>query len=429
MKKLVMVLMSAGLLFAAAGSLDRTFGEDGIVMTPISSDYDIAASVAIQKDGKIVVTGYSYNGRDYDLALVRYLSDGRLDHTFGIGGKVITPVGSGNDAGLSTVIQNDGKIVVGGYTAVGKFYDTMLVRFLPDGSLDPEFGEGGKVITAMSRETDTGLAVALQSNGRILIAGDIDNGGDYDFALMRFYPDGTIDPSFGDKGMVITPVGCGDDIGLAMTVQANDQIIVAGTANNSFALVRYEPDGSLDPMFGDKGKIVTVIPEHNAIGLSVALTNDDKIVVAGAASDNIAVAQYQKDGKLDALFGDDGIVITPVGCGDNYGFGVAAQEDDKIVVAGRAFNGGSYDFALIRYRSTGDLDYTFSGDGIILTSLGRGDDIAYALALQDDGAIIVAGSTFEGNTTQFDFAVVRYLAESEDVNRSLPARSLLDALK
>ena len=156
------------------------------VATPIGSSTEIAYSVAVQSDGKIVAAGYSDNGSNDDFALARYNTDGSLDATFGSGGKVATPVGSSNDYAYSVAIQSDGKIVAAGLSSNGSNDDFALARYDSDGSLDTGFGTGGKVTTAIGSAGDYALSVAIQSDGKIVAAGYSDNGSNYDFALARY---------------------------------------------------------------------------------------------------------------------------------------------------------------------------------------------------------------------------------------------------
>ena len=172
----------------SSGSLDTTFGTDGIVKTPVGSNYDVAYALGIQPDGKIVAAGYSNNGGNYDFALVRYNANGSLDTGFGTGGKVITPVGSGYNIAYALGIQPDGRIVAAGYSYNGSNYDFALVRYNTDGSLDTDFGTGGIVTTPVGSSDDKALALAIQSDGGIVAAGYSDNGSNYDYALVRYLP-------------------------------------------------------------------------------------------------------------------------------------------------------------------------------------------------------------------------------------------------
>jgi len=245
------------------GTLDKSgtpgtgFGATGIVTTSIiGSINDFAADLVIQPfDNKIIVTGQSNNDGDLDFALVRYNTDGTLDTGFGSGGIVTTPVGSGFDYAHALVIQpSDNKIVVTGSSASGIKYNFALVRYNTDGTLDKSgtpgtgFGATGIITTPIGSGFDSAYAIGIDNDGKILAAGYSNNGSNFDFALVRYNTDGTLDTGFGSGGIVTTPVGSNDDNAFALRIQPSDgSIVVAGRSYNvsntyyDFALVRYLP--------------------------------------------------------------------------------------------------------------------------------------------------------------------------------------------
>ncbi|AVH63458.1 putative Ig domain-containing protein [Nostoc sp. 'Peltigera membranacea cyanobiont' N6] len=349
--------------------LDPSFDSDGKVTTNLGST-DIGRSIALQDDGKILVAGVSNN----NFAVVRYKSDGTLDSSFGSAGKVNTNLGS-TDIAYSIALQGDGKILVAGVSG----NNFAVVRYKSDGTLDSSFGSAGKVNTNLG-STDIGYSIALQGDGKILVAGVSGN----NFAVVRYNSEGTLDSSFGSAGKVITNLGS-TDIGYSIALQGDGKILVAGVSNNNFAVVRYKSDGTLDSSFGSAGKVITNLGGTD-IGYSIALQADGKIIVAGSSSSNFAVVRYKSDGTLDSSFGSAGKVITNLG-GTDIGYSVSVQADGKIIVAGSS----SSNFALVRYKSDGTLDTDFNTTGIITTDIGTNStDSAYALT-QHDGTIIVAG--------------------------------------
>ena len=409
----------------------------GKVLTPASAGTlnDFGQSVTIQADGKIIVAGLGEgSGTGNDFTVVRYNTDGSLDTTFGTGGKILTPVGAGTstDFAQSVTVQADGKIVVAGQGANSTTGDDFaVVRYNADGSLDTTFGTGGKILTpvgtGMSR--DSGQSVKVQVDGKIVVAGYGGGNGD-DFAVVRYNADGSLDTTFGTGGKVLTPVGTGtsNDIGNSLTVQEDGKIIVAGYGGGSdgtdFAVVRYNADGSLDTTFGTggTGKILTPVGAgtSNDFGNSVTVQADGKIVVAGygassQAGNDFAVVRYTANGTLDTTFGTGGKIVTPIGAGtsNDYAYSVTVQADGKIIVAGQGFGiGTSNDFAVVRYTANGTLDTTFGpgGTGKILTPVGTGADTVKSVIVQADGKIVVAGYG-QGSGTGYDFAVVRYNAD------------------
>jgi uncharacterized delta-60 repeat protein len=378
---------------------------DGKVTTDFDG-YAAGLSVTLQADGKILVAGHSYS----DFALARYNPNGSLDTTFSGDGKLTTSFGYGSgDYGHSVVVQADGKILVVGYSWNDGIGDFALARYNADGSLDTTFAGDGTLTTDFGSPYDEGFSVAVQADGKIVVAGS-SNG---DFALARYNPDGNLDITFSGQGKLTTNFGYGSgDYGFSVVLQADGKIVVAGGSSNSddenFALARYNADGSLDTTFAGDGKVTTNFGSPYDKGSSVAVQADGKIVVAGTTyndRNDFALARYNADGSLDTSFSGDGKVITDFGS-DDYGSSVAVQADGKILVAGTGYSGGTYDFALARYNPDGSLDTSFSGDGKVITDFGSIFDNGYSVVVQADGKILVAGTSDSvGNR---DFALARY---------------------
>ena len=390
---------------------------DGTVTTDFGSGDDIGNSVVVQADGKIVVAGRSYNGSDFDFSLTRYNPDGSLDTSFNGDGKLTTDFGSGDDHSLSVSIQADGKILAAGYSFNGTNYDLALVRYNSDGSLDTSFSGDGMLTTAIGASADIGYSVTLQANGKILVAGYSMTGLNKDFALVRYNSDGTLDTSFSGDGMLTTDFGSNEDIGYSVTLQADGKILVAGESQNGafsdFALARYNTDGSLDTSFSGDGMLTTAIGASAEVGHNVTVQPDDKILVAGFSHNGVdadfALVRYNTDGTLDTSFSGDGMLTTDFGSGLDSGYDVTVQPDGKILVSGFSSNGSNYDFAVVRYNADGTLDTSFSGDGMLTTAIGSGDDIGQSIALQPDGKILVVGQSDNG--VDKDIALVRYNAD------------------
>ncbi len=403
--------------FAAAlpGAPDATFGSGfGTVITPIGGGTDVAYSVALQPDGMIVVAGTCSNGGDYDFCLARYLANGALDTSFNGTGKVITAIGNGNDGAYSLALQPDGKIVVAGSCRNGATYDFCLARYVASGALDVSFNSTGKVITAIGSGNDAAYSVALQPDGKIVVAGRCANGTNTNFCLARYLASGALDLSFNSTGTVITAIGNGGDVARGVALQPNGKIVVAGYCssgtNSDFCLARYLASGTPDLSFNGTGTVVTPIGMSDDYAISLALQPDGKIVVAGVcasgASIDFCLARYLANGTLDTSFGCTGKVITPIGSSDDYAYSVALQPDDKIVVAGYCSNGANFDFCLARYLANGTLDLSFASTGKVITPIGSGNDVANSVALQPDGKIVVAGYCSNGSND--DFCLARY---------------------
>jgi uncharacterized delta-60 repeat protein len=382
---------------AAVGDLDPSFGGTGKVTTDFGGA-DVASAVAVQADGKIVAAGQTNAGSNSTFALARYHADGSLDAGFGAGGVVTTDLGA-TDQAFAVVVQPDGKILAAGRRGS----DVGLARYNPDGNLDPGFGTAGKVTTNFGG-TELALAVALQPDGKIVVAGRSNASGNFDFLVARFTPSGSLDSSFGTGGRATTDFSGGSvDRAFGLALQADGKIVVAGDSDANFAVARYNPDGSLDATFGAGGKLITTFGGADQAS-SLGIQPDGKIVVAGhtdtGTSTDLAVARYNPDGSLDATFGTGGKVTTNfTGSSDDVASAVAIQFDGKIIVAGDSQD----NFAVARYNPDGSLDATFGTDGKVTTDLG-GEDLVHAMALQADGQIVVAGES-SGN-----FALARYQA-------------------
>jgi uncharacterized delta-60 repeat protein len=348
-----------------------------------------------------VAAGRSDVGPTFHIAVVRYHPDGSLDTSFNGTGKVITDFGSGRSRGLALAIQPDGKIVVAGNSVVSPGYAGItVVRYDPDGGLDSSFGGTGKVATPVLPGGSVAHSVALQADGRIVVAGYSNNGNNNDFALVRYHSNGSLDTSFNGTGKVTTVFGNNTDIGESVTVQSNGKIVVAGYTSdgnsNFFALARYNSDGSLDQSFNGTGKIVSTIGE-SAYATSAVLQSNGKIVVAGntysAGEYKIAVARYDTGGSLDPAF-NGGIVTTNVGGGSEYADSVALQSDGKIMVAGRTVWSGPYNIAVLRYE----------GDAMVEVGAGIAVEQPAFTGIPDGGTKDF-GSVLIGSTASLTFNI------------------------
>jgi uncharacterized delta-60 repeat protein len=285
------------------------------------------------------------------------------------------------------------------------------------GGLDGAFGTGGTVTTDFAGNGDEARAVAVQPDGKIVAAGGA-LGATVDFALARYRADGTLDPTFGTGGKVTTDFGSNEEA-FAVAGQPDGKIVAAGGAATGFELARYNSDGSLDSTFGAGGKVTT----RFGLGLpftrahAIVLQPDGKIVVAGTATSATApdfgLARYNPDGSLDSTFGAAGKVTTDIRGtdGSDFAWAVTLQPDGKLVVAGSAAGPSGDAFALARYTPAGALDSTFGSSGRVITGFGGDQDWAQAVAVQADGKIVAAGKT--GNQCcggTFDFALARYTA-------------------
>ena len=388
---------------AADGALDTTFGTGGKVTTAVGVA-DQSKAIAIQSNGKILVVGDNMA----DFEVVRYNTDGSLDTTFDTDGKVTTDIGtSTTDTANAVAIQSDGKIIVAGSSGgmapnSGNF---AVVRYNADGSLDTSFDNDGKVTTDIGTSTaDSGSAVAIQSDGKIIVAGT--SGSSTDFAAVRYNTDGSLDTSFDNDGKVTTDIGTSTtDSGSAVAIQSDGKIVAVGTSNNDFAVVRYTTTGALDTSFDTDGKVTTDIGTSTTdTAKALVIQSDGKIVAVGTSSNDFAVVRYTTTGTLDTTFDTDGKVTTDIGTSTtDTGSSAVIQSDGKIVVVGDNYS----DFVIVRYTTTGALDTTFDTDGKVTTDIGTStSDAGTAVAIQGDSKIVVAGRSGAGGPPSF--AVARY---------------------
>ena len=281
------------------------------------------------------------------------------------------------------------------------------------GDLDPTFGTGGLVTTDFGGRGDFGLAVALQSDGKIIAAGNSSAVGVFsvDFALARYNTNGSLDSTFGSNGTVLTSFGGNLSAAFDVAVQPDGKIVAVGVAGNGaagsdFGIARYSANGTLDPTFGTGGLVTTDFGGGSDQANGVALQPDGKIVVVGPLQGKFGVARYNPDGSLDSTFGSGGKVITDASPSFDGAFDVAVW-NGKIVVGGGTglFASGASDFQLVRYNGDGTLDSSFGGSGIVTTDLGASDNI-FGIAVTADGKITAAGGT--KGASPGDFAVARY---------------------
>jgi uncharacterized delta-60 repeat protein len=371
----------------AAGTLDMTFGNGGKVRSAFGTNFDAAYAAAIQTDGKIVAAGCADTGTVKVFALARYNSTGSLDTTFGTGGKVTTAFGTVDDRAFAVAIQTDGKIVVGGYSNTGTAKVFALARYNSDGTLDTSFGTGGKVTTAIGTADDSARDVAILSDGKIVLAGYSNTGAADIFALSRYNSNGTLDTSFGTGGKVTTAFGTFRDRIEAIAITSDQKIVAVGHSWNGLisviVLARYIADGSLDSSFGSGGKVTTAVGTSDSYGYSVALQANGKIVAAGwswSGANVFALARYNIDGSLDANFGAAGLTTTAFGTSNAQAFDIAIQADGKVVAAGWSID-TTYTYYFALSR--------YNIDGTLDSSFGTGGELTTAFGSLVDYACAV----------------------------------------
>lgn len=405
------------------GSLDLNFNGTGYL---ISSETGVGRDIAVMDDGKIIIVGY-YGNTEKGI-LLRYNPDGSVDNTFGSNGKVETDFNpSGSELYRAVAVRDNGKIVAAGsIESQSNGDDFMIVQFLPNGTLDANFGNNGKSIFDFNGDNDNLNDLAITSNGKIVVVGNvISSKATNNFAAARLFPNGQLDTDFSYDGKVETDIQSGTDGAYCVVLQDDDKIVAGGvctTSDLNYCMVRYMPDGSLDNTFNSNGIAIIDVPDVDSeVGRGIGIKSDDKIVMGGTAYNEtnfvIAICQCNSDGTLDESFGNDGFAITDVLPGNaSNSYDICIQDDDKIVSTGYLTspskrndrNSQSTRLLTTRYNADGSADNDFGNFGIVITDLPDGDgDIARAVSIQPDLKILIGGY-FSSITGVEYFTLARY---------------------
>jgi uncharacterized delta-60 repeat protein len=407
------------LLFAQAGSLDGDFDGDGRVTTAILSGDNKANCLAVQPNGYIVAAGSTISsgaGASTNYALVRYRPDGSLDNTFSLNGKADFGIATAaaDDAEAIAILPN-GKILVAGNSAVGNETGFSALLLNSNGtSFDVSFGTNGKLL--LENEDFFFKDMVIQPDGKIVAVGNGSNGQNSDFKVIRLNADGSFDNTFSGDGRVLIPVATNAiDFAEEVALQADGKIVIAGKSVSSgvrsIGLARLNPNGSLDNTFSFDGKLTTLV-DVTTDGNAVLIQSDGKIVVAGQSADNLGgiskdmvLVRYQTDGTLDPTFSTDGkVTITLVG--DDLGLDVLQQSDGKLLLIGSsgAYNG----VTVVRLLPNGTYDSSFGLAGFTIADFAVFVTPSEA-AFTPNNRLVVAGSTSSGVDGPADFALAQFL--------------------
>lgn len=398
------------------------FGSAIFSIAPAQSTFgDFPTSIAIQGAGaqaKIIVAGF-IDGTPADrMFTARFSRQGVLDPSWDGDGKTF-PTFSANDddqANAMTLVPG-GKLVVVGSTGTSPGnHDFALARYnLSDGSLDGSFDQDGKKIQDVGDRSSSAGSVALQPDGKIILAGSCYNGTYHSFAVARLDPTGLLDPTFGLNGRVVVPIGNADAQANAVAIQADGKIVAVGSATNDIAVVRLNTNGTLDTTFDGDGIVTTSFSTNLDAAHAVAIQPDGRIVVVGSAlntaNSDFAIVRYRTNGLLDASFNTSGKATTAFGTGEDAATGVTIQPDGKIVASGYGAVGGRLGFSLVRYNTNGTRDASFGTSGRVTTAV---ETVAAGLGqvLQPDGKILLAGYSYltdvDGQIVSIGLDVLRY---------------------
>jgi len=343
---------------------------------------------------------------------------GTLDPTFGDGGIVWLKYPSSGAYALAT--QTDGKLVVGGYTG-GSGGNFAVVRVLPNGATDPSFGTGGLVETKVGNVNLEVHGLAVQPDGRIVAAGfSRPTGGRFRFVVLRYSSSGTLDPTFGTGGVVETPLGNREAYARSLALQPDGKILVAGYSEDAFTpdgtadfeVVRYLADGSIDASFGTGGRVTIDMHGTRDELNAVAIGPGGKVLVAGYSSEtgddpihtDVAVVQLDSSGALDTTFGIGGLFLSAFG-GRQRANSLAFDPSGRVVLGG--LNGTGSDFGIFRLTTAGALDPSFGDGGAISHDFAaRADGVGFA-SVEPSGRILAVGSSI-GGPNSGSIAAARY---------------------
>lgn len=395
-----LIVLTAKFTFGQAGTLDPTFGSNGTVVTNVGGTNDYGRGVVVQPDGKVIVVGHTSLDQDINpgrLAVARYNADGSPDASFGSGGIALVSLDDYLIMTYDVALQSDGRIVIAGT-------DFVLVRLTTTGELDPTFGANGiAMYDNLYPALDHADRVVVQSDDKIVVAGSDLYGGQPTCELIRFNGNGALDQTFGISGVVFTNIGGFWSEFRDVVLMPDGRIVAAGIRNNvsdssDFVVARYYPSGQLDFTFGQAGFVCTDFNLGLDQAKTLAVRSDGRIVVCGTSFHDLQyefdIAQYMPNGSLDPSFGNGGMLTLD----DGNPFSSVLQPDDKLLVSGHIGNVSG----VFRFLSNGVLDTTFGTDGHA-SSLAIWD-----IALQADGKILVADRTQPQGNGIFDFIVQRF---------------------
>ena len=387
--------------------LDPAFGASGVLASDLGGD-DLANGLAIRPGGSVVVAGSSFD----EMMAAQYAPDGTLDPSFGTGGVVrISRDPTLSSAASDVALQQDGKVVLAGreLAAVSgsSLFDIAVARLNPDGTRDASFGGGdGVVYLDLQGQQNEATAVALDSAGRIVVAGrSWAVGGNSDAVVVRLLPDGSLDSSFGKQGVVVLDLRSNFDVANGLAVQADGALVVAGSYQPSVPtpwLVSLRPDGSRDRRFGHMG---LVTPSVSGAWYDVTVQRDGRIITAGQVAlltlatggqaSDLTVARYLQDGTADAGFGVGGMAtvrVDPSGARHGQAAGVAVRADGTVLAVGAAMATNVSDMVAATLLADGTPDARFGTGGVVLHhDLGGSNSALQDVAVRSDGSALAAG--------------------------------------
>jgi uncharacterized delta-60 repeat protein len=421
MKKLILLFLLISLNVASQtldGIIDSSFGNNGAAFANFNGGSN-GLSFKLDSDKNIIACGQYMGDLNYDFAAIKFDSIGKIDTSFGLNGKFIYDFGL-DDYANSLLIQNDNKIVLGGFSSTWDgfnvnsiFNQFSLLRIHNNGTIDSSFGNNGKFELDFNPIDCGAVAISMQSNGKIIVVGKYIDGNGIQVIAIRLTQNGILDLSFGNAGItkIVLDTLLKEDEATSVVVQQDDKILISvitfdqSFPGRIFGLVRLNENGNLDISFGNNGIVKTDIPNQvNDYVLASALQSDGKILQAGTCKNNkiMAICRYNIQGTLDPTFGDQGIDTLNISLGKDIIRDVIVQDDKRIIIVGET----SSNACILRLTQFGQIDSTFNNTGI--NHFGNSTGETFNNVLLMNPSKIVAGGYAHDSSGIFQFSAVAF---------------------
>ena len=400
------------------GIIDSTFGLNGAAYADFLGGTN-GLSMKLDSQRNLIACGDYFGATNYDFAAIKFDSLGQIDNSFGVNGKFIFDFGL-DDYANSIVIQNDNKIILGGYSSTWDgfninsiFNQISLIRLHSNGVIDSTFGINGKFELDFNPVDFSAIALSLQSDGKIIVVGKYYNGSSLQILTIRITQNGNLDMSFGIAGLSKVQIDSllKDDEATSCVVQQDNKILIGAItfdqafSGRIFGMVRLTADGNLDSSFGINGIVKTDIPNQgNDIPLAIVVQNDGKILQAGTCKNSkiMALSRFNTNGSLDSTFANNGIDTLNISLGKDIIQGVIVQPDNRIIIVGQT----SSNACILRLNQFGFIDTTFNNAGINYFGNSTGEMFTSVLLMNESK--IIAGGFAQDSLGIFQIAAVAF---------------------